>query len=177
MAKTGRKSKLELDPQVTEKIVLLLKGGNTREVAARAAGISKARFYDWMKRGSQQEKGEFRDFRDAVMRAEAEMAVVMVGSIRKAAVGYPTKTTRTKSWVEVVRRDDGEPLTDAQGKVQTVHLSETVTTESNEFDWKAAESWLKRRHRADWGDSLDVKKLDDETVLRLLAGVDSEDDE
>jgi hypothetical protein len=36
-------------------------------------------------------------------------------------------------------------------------------------DWRAAESWLKRRRRAEWGDSLDLRKLDDDTILRLLS--------
>ena len=35
-------------------------------------------------------------------------------------------------------------------------------------DWRAAESWLKRRRRDDWGDRLDLGKLTDEQVIRLL---------
>lgn len=35
-------------------------------------------------------------------------------------------------------------------------------------DWRAAESWLKRRRREDWGDTLDLRKLSDDQVVRLL---------
>ena len=35
-------------------------------------------------------------------------------------------------------------------------------------DWRAGESLLKRRFRAEWGDTLDLRKLDDATILRLL---------
>lgn len=35
-------------------------------------------------------------------------------------------------------------------------------------DWRAAESWLKRRRRDDYGDSVDIKKVDDDTLIRLL---------
>jgi glucose-6-phosphate dehydrogenase assembly protein OpcA len=38
-------------------------------------------------------------------------------------------------------------------------------------DWRAAESWLKRRRREDWGDSIDVRKLSDEQIVTLLERV------
>lgn len=34
---------------------------------------------------------------------------------------------------------------------------------------KEALEWLKRRRRLDYGDSLDIRKLDDDTILRLLS--------
>jgi len=41
-------------------------------------------------------------------------------------------------------------------------------TGSERADWRPAESWLKRRRRADYGDTLDIRKIDAETLLRLL---------
>lgn len=35
-------------------------------------------------------------------------------------------------------------------------------------DWRAAESWLKRRRRKDWGDEISLRSLSDEDILRLL---------
>ncbi|MBW3637362.1 MAG: hypothetical protein KY445_13015 [Armatimonadetes bacterium] len=149
MAKRGRKTKLELDPTVIERIVLFLKGGNTRRASALASGISEARFYDWMKRGETEEKGEFREFREAVTQAEAEAEVFMVDSIRVAArphdvVEYETLTLPDKTTRTVEKR-------------KRVHRPEMAI------------EWLKRRRRAEWGDSLDIRKLDDETLLRLLS--------
>jgi hypothetical protein len=39
-----------------------------------------------------------------------------------------------------------------------VECTETTTVERSgeEFDWKAAESWLKRRRPADWRENIDV---------------------
>lgn len=37
-----------------------------------------------------------------------------------------------------------------------------------EPDWRAAESWLKRRRREEWGDSLDLRKLSDDQIAGLL---------
>lgn len=49
----------------------------------------------------------------------------------------------------------------------TLYKSAKGTTEIP-GDWRAAESWLKRRRRIDWGDNIDFRKLDDATLLRLL---------
>ncbi len=35
-------------------------------------------------------------------------------------------------------------------------------------DWRAAESWLKRARRADWGDQLDLKRVPTEALVALL---------
>lgn len=35
-------------------------------------------------------------------------------------------------------------------------------------DWRASLEWLKRRRRTEWGDAIDVSKLTDDQLLRLL---------
>lgn len=47
-------------------------------------------------------------------------------------------------------------------------MTEVVRRAASKGEWKAAIEWLKRRRRADWGDSIDVRKVDDDTLLRLL---------
>jgi hypothetical protein len=37
-------------------------------------------------------------------------------------------------------------------------------------DWKAAESWLKRRRRTEWGDSIDLHKLSDDELIARATG-------
>ncbi len=39
---------------------------------------------------------------------------------------------------------------------------------AQEGDWRAAESWLKRRRPEEWGDRLDVRQLSDELLVRFL---------
>jgi hypothetical protein len=47
-----------------------------------------------------------------------------------------------------------------------VAMSESVFT-AGKTDWKAALEWLKRRDRANWGDTLDLRSIDAETLLRM----------
>lgn len=47
---------------------------------------------------------------------------------------------------------------------QTI-LKAAQGTPSSAGDWRAAESWLKRRRRADWGDKIDISLLSDEDIL------------
>ena len=37
-------------------------------------------------------------------------------------------------------------------------------------DWRAAEAWLKRRRRDEWGDNLSLSRLSDEDVIALATG-------
>lgn len=128
-------------PERVKRILALLKSGNTRTCAANASGISKETFYEWLR--------EFPDFADAVTRAESEAEAAHVATIKRAATVHKVVERRT-----TVSDKDG---------------TTTIEVVRYEYDWRAAETWLKRRRRADWGDSIDVRKLDDDTLLRLLA--------
>lgn len=168
----GRKTKFT--PEACEKIVNALRVGNTRRASALGAGISEALFYEWLKKGGKAKSGEFLEFLEAVTRAEAECEIQNVAILKKAAAGYKSRivTTKTKSHTEIVRKADGEPLTDAEGNPKTVVVAVTETTirESDEFDWRAALEWLKRRNPADWSESAQ-SEFDDEIseLMALLA--------
>jgi transposase len=74
----------KLTDAVTERIVQAIRAGNYPEPAARAAGISASTYYRWIARGQQERSGVFRDFAEAVARAEGESEVHAVAVIRRA---------------------------------------------------------------------------------------------
>ncbi|BCM89062.1 hypothetical protein IAD21_00905 [Abditibacteriota bacterium] len=98
-------------------IVTSLRNGSTRRAAAAAAGVSESRFYDWMNRGETEE--EFREFRESVMRAEAECENAM---------------------------------------------AKVIITAAKQGDWRASESWLKRRRKEDWSERSEVSGPNGEAV-------------
>ena len=110
-----------LTPKLREKIVALIRVGNYPSVAARAAGIGRATFFQWMARGR---KGEqpFADFADAVNTARGDAESFLVGVIQSAAAGGDWKAAArmleamTPRWarcerVEKVVEDRRDPKT------------------------------------------------------------------
>jgi len=73
MKKIGRPSKLNAKSK--ERLLEALRVGNFREVAAEYAGIGTTTFYRWMEKGESEEKGEYRDFREAVIAVETQTEV------------------------------------------------------------------------------------------------------
>jgi transposase len=74
----------KLTPEVMERVVRAVRAGNYPEAAARAAGISPATYYRWMKEGEKASRGIKREFHDAIRQAEAEVEVEIVARILKA---------------------------------------------------------------------------------------------
>jgi hypothetical protein len=74
----------KLTPEVMDRIVRAVRAGNYPEAAARAAGISPATYYRWMKEGEKASRGIKHDFYEAVRQAEAEAEVEIVARIMKA---------------------------------------------------------------------------------------------
>ena len=60
-----------------------------------------------------------------------------------------------------------EAVTRAEATAEVGHVG-VLAKAAIDGDWRASLEWLKRRRRKEWGDSIDVRKLDDETILRLL---------
>ncbi len=66
-------AKLKLTPERQDQIVSLIRAGNFKEVAAQAVGIGKSTFWRWLEFGEKEEEGgTYRDFWEAVKKAEAE---------------------------------------------------------------------------------------------------------
>lgn len=79
----GRPSKLT--PATQQRIVTAIAAGNTREMAAAYAGIHRATLFAWIAAGEKASRGRFRDFSDALKKAEAQAVVTSVAIIRRAA--------------------------------------------------------------------------------------------
>lgn len=79
----GRPTKLT--PEVQERILMAIRGGNYLETAAAYAGIGISTFKRWMGRGEKAQKGQFRAFWEAVQKARSEAEVRNVTLIQTAA--------------------------------------------------------------------------------------------
>ena len=79
----GRQSKLTQERQ--DRMCEALRAGNTRAASADYAGIGTSTLYRWLDRGQTEEEGIYREFRDAVKKAEADAEVRNVALIQRAA--------------------------------------------------------------------------------------------
>ena len=79
----GRKSKFTAP--VKNRIIEALRAGTTYEIAAQYAGISRSTLYEWIKKGEKASTGTYRTFYDNIKKAEAEGAVVHLGTISQAS--------------------------------------------------------------------------------------------
>lgn len=115
----GRPTKLNRDRH--DRIVQMLRSGNYRDAAARAAGIAPSTLYSWLERGSNEQVGPYHDFAAAVDQAEAEAEVYAVAIIRRAmADNYRAAVTylerrhperwRRRNTTELTGKDGG-PIT------------------------------------------------------------------
>lgn len=79
----GRPTKLT--PPVERAIVSAIARGNTRKVAAEAVGINEATLYRWLQQGGGEHPVKlYREFREAITRAEAGAVMAAVGVVRFA---------------------------------------------------------------------------------------------
>jgi hypothetical protein len=118
------------DNSLAARVVKALRAGNTRQDAAEFAAVGKTTFYRWLAVGRKSKRGRFREFWNAVKKAEAAARVRNVGVIRRAARGGTVieRTTTT--------RRDG---------------TEIVTEKLARPEWTAAAWHLERRTPEDWG--------------------------
>jgi hypothetical protein len=90
MASKRGGSKPKLTPTIQAKVCDAIRAGNYVEAAAEHAGIGRATFFRWMAKGEEATSGVYREFWEAVKKAESDSEVVLVAHWRKAA---------TKNWV------------------------------------------------------------------------------
>src|SRR5262245_3890526 len=73
----------KLTPEVQERLCTAVRVGNYYEAACAYAGVSYKVFREWMIRGRRARRGKFRDFREAVLRAEADAEATVVAQWRQ----------------------------------------------------------------------------------------------
>ena len=83
--KTGRPSKFV--PAAAAAVLGHVRRGSPRHIAANAAGLGRSTLMRWMARGKKEHRGQFRDFWDAIKKAEAEAVVTSLERIQAAGKG------------------------------------------------------------------------------------------
>jgi transposase len=79
--KMARPSKLT--PEITKRLTEAIRAGNYYEAACGYAGIHYSTFRKWMQKGEVAKSGKFREFFEAITRAEYEAEVRMVAQWQK----------------------------------------------------------------------------------------------
>ena len=161
----GRKSKYS--PDLAAEIVKLLQSGCIIEDVCSKVGISPSTYHAWMVGHS--------EFSEMVKRAKAEANVGATLSLRKAMMPHDVHSNTTKTITETrLRKVRGkEGVSEVPYEYKKVERSDTIT---NEFDWRAALEFLKRRDPDNWSEKLIIRV--DPAHLDLLhqLGFDSPSD-
>ncbi len=74
----------KLTPERQAKLVEVIAAGNYYETACQAAGVDYSTFRNWMIRGEEETHGKYREFFEALTRAEAEAEMQAVAIWHKA---------------------------------------------------------------------------------------------
>ncbi len=82
--KRGRKSGLDLQPELTKRVCVLLSEGVSIKSACNLAGICERAYHDWQTRGRAGEK-PYSDFFDAASRARDSWKARLISRIEFAA--------------------------------------------------------------------------------------------
>jgi transposase-like protein len=93
------------------------------------------------------------------------------GLTKRAACALVDVNEETFRWWCDTREIFLQMVARAEAKAEemfTEVLVKAVGGTQGQADYRAGVEWLKRRRRADYGDTIDVRKLDDETILRML---------
>lgn len=152
--------KLIDDPNMTSNIVQYIEEGNPVEYACDMLGISTSSFYGWRARGRRErirlngnpraklreKEAVYLQFLDATTRAQANAKVEAVATMRAAILG-DHKTQEVTRFTETRLNAAGQP-----------YQYEKTTTKAviHPPDWRAAESYLKRRDVKNFGDKFAV---------------------
>lgn len=138
MSQPGKKdpgAPTKLTPELIDKISSYIRLGAYVETAAASAGVHKATFYEWMKKGAQKKSGLCRALNDAVSKAVADGELRDLKRIEDAAQG-----TRTAI---LLKDETGKQVVDKDGM--------NVYIKPMDPDWKAAAWKMERRNPKQWG--------------------------
>lgn len=163
-----RPSELERRPELKDKIVSYLMGGNFIETACDLVGIHPSTFHQWMQRGEgthpdRTQAPIFVDFVEAVKRAMSFAEATRVKRIEDAGKGGGI--AGVKKNYTTVSGPDGKPM--------QVLASEEITYTRPQ--WQADAWFLERSKPARWGRKLDITaklagKTNEELEQLILEG-------
>ena len=103
----------KLTKALQESLIEGLSIGLTHKLAAQRAGVGESTFYQWMAKGKEARSGQYREFADEVMRAEATGASRLLGQITIQA----SADWRAAAWILERRHpDDYGKRTELTGK-------------------------------------------------------------
>jgi hypothetical protein len=80
-----------LTPEIQQRLVAAIKAGNYHHAACRFANVAYRTFTRWMAKGRKAKRGPFRDFRDAILRAEAEAETAAVAGWKASMPSHPAE--------------------------------------------------------------------------------------
>lgn len=141
----GRGRPTKFNKATADQIIQYIRAGAYIETAAVAAGIDKATFYAWLKKGAAASSGEFKAFHDAVNQAMAMAEVRDVLIIGEAAKDswqaaawrlerkFPDRWGQTRR-VEVEVRKELEAFYDALERKLPPELYEKVLAAVDDED-------------------------------------------
>lgn len=146
MSKRGRKTLY--DEKMAEEIRKLLADGCIIADVCAKVGISQDTYFHWVKIHP--------EFSEIVTRAKAEANLGAVQSLRTAMHPHDVTAKTVKMFKETrlrkVKTKDG--VSEVPYEYVKTEQSQTVT---NEFDWRAAMEFLKRRDPDNWAESFIIK--------------------
>lgn len=158
MAQRGRR--LKLTPELQKNICDALAVGMTDATGCAHVGISKPTFYRWLSTGEGAERGKYREFRDAVVRARQMAGAAATVALRshfaqdwRACLAYLERRDR-ENW----GREPDVQVIDS-GRVEVVSTP-TIPPE----EW-AAEAEIIQKYREDR-----ARRLEAEAKQREAAG-------
>ena len=91
--KRGRGRPSKFSPEICEVILAALRRGAHIDIACTIGEIDIKTFYSWLKKGKQQESGEFRDFLQSIKKTLAEYELDVL-SVIEAAPEW-----QSKAWI------------------------------------------------------------------------------
>lgn len=82
-SRRGRPTLLDAEKQQT--IAGLIVSGAFAVDACEQAGIGSSTFYVWLEKGKKQKRGRYRDFLEAITRAQSQRRMLLLADVRNAA--------------------------------------------------------------------------------------------
>lgn len=147
MARRGK-----LTPEIQREICQVIAAGNYIKVAAEYVGLPPQRIFDWMKKGENAKSGRYREFYDAVKKAQKQAEIRNVAIIQEAA----QKQWQAAAWY----LERKHPERWGRVRVDVNHTGEVQITHklSDEERAKRLQFLLKQRGNGYFGNNGNIEK-------------------